>query len=322
MGSNQFEGLWGGRSRQGQQPGCSTWDWRKVQIFILKTTPLHAKAYRLGSSMCWPKKGRWTVFIVYLKGDEDRLGRCLSRGLHMHHCIHGHRRLLVEWKFVHFWLLRDLCIRLRVINMPSRFAMKFMFKSSRRSWPRKKIKITKFGRDLASNKNNGCVRADASDQRKPGGCQCFQRWPGNQTRCRKWSKYKKTCRQLRSKVGTRLPGKDRRMGVWSVAGEVNTMQWCWCLIWFLSWSWLIRYYVKQEGWIAKPTSAWWLEWCWSKLPFSSKSFQWSGIIFPDTWAAASWMWAPQSQMWRATSWEVLTFLSTKRKYSLDILCQF
>lgn len=32
MGSNQFEGLWGGRSRQGQQPGCWTWDWRKVQI--------------------------------------------------------------------------------------------------------------------------------------------------------------------------------------------------------------------------------------------------------------------------------------------------
>ena len=267
MGSNQFEGLWGGRSRQGRQPGCWTWDWRKVQIFILKTTPLHAKAYRLGRSMYWPKKGRWTVSIVYLKGDEDRLGRCLSRGLNMHHCIHGHRGFLVEWKFVHFRLLRDLCIRLRVINMPSRFAMKFMFKSSRRSWPR--IKITKFGRDLASNKNNGCVRADASDQRKPRGCQCFQRWPGNQTRCRKWSKYKKTCRQLRSKVGTRLPGEDRRMGVWSVAGEVNTMQWCWCLIWFLSWSWLIRYYVKQEGWIAKPTSAWWLEWCWSKLPFSS-----------------------------------------------------
>ena len=42
--------------------------------------------------------------------------------------------------------------------------------------------------------------------------------------CRKWSKYKKTCRQLRSKVGTRLPGKDRSMCVWSVAGEVNTMQ--------------------------------------------------------------------------------------------------
>ena len=37
-------------------------------------------------------------------------------------------------------------------------------------------------------------------------------------------KYKKTCRQLRSKVGTRLPGEDRSMGAWSVAGEVNTMQ--------------------------------------------------------------------------------------------------
>ena len=32
MGSNQFEGSLGGRSRQGQQPGCWTWDWRKVQI--------------------------------------------------------------------------------------------------------------------------------------------------------------------------------------------------------------------------------------------------------------------------------------------------
>ena len=58
------------------------------------------------------------------------------------------------------------------------------------------------------------------------------------------------------------------LGVWSVAGEVNTKQQCWCLIWFLSWRWLIRDYIlNQEGWIAKPTSAWWLEWCWSKLPF-------------------------------------------------------
>ena len=209
---------------------------------------------------------RCSVTVVYLKGDEDRLGWCLSRGLHMHHCIHGHRGhrgLLVEWEFIHFGLLGYLCIRLRVINMPSRLAMKFLFKSSRRSWPRIKIKITKLGRDLASNKNNGCVRADASDQREPGGCQCFQRWSGDQTRCRKWAKYKKTCRQLRSKVGTRLPGKDRSMGVWSaVACEVNTMQWCWCLIWFLSWRWLIRDYIlNQEAWIAKPTSAWLLERC-------------------------------------------------------------
>ena len=135
MGSNQFEGSLGGRSRQGQQPGCWTWDWRKVQLFIKKASLLHVRA---GIKMFWPKKGRCSVSIVCLKGDEDRLGRCLSRGLHMHHCIHGHRGLLVEWEFVNFWLLRDLLIRLRVINMPRRFAMKIMFKSSRRSWPRKK----------------------------------------------------------------------------------------------------------------------------------------------------------------------------------------